>query len=116
MPVLPRREGHDRDHVRRLETVEVAAVPGDGVGQRLIEPPLGTPTKRGETVRAHTVPEVVSGPVRDELDQVRRRLGELADAARELEIRQLVTLTDVVHDPGLASVEAVNAPRTQSST
>ena len=107
MPVLPRPEGRSRPGPRAplrdrrgapryQETVWANASSNPHSGRQ-----------PSAARRSERTPYRKSCPGLSTTNSIRSvgRLGELADAARELEIRQLVTLTDVVHDPGLAPVE-----------
>src|SRR5260221_7735663 len=83
----------------------VLLVPGDGVGEPLLEAVLRPPPEGLELRRVERIPPVVAGPVRDGRDQGRRLAAELQEAMREVQVLDLVAAADIVDLAGLPLVD-----------
>ena len=92
----------------------VLAVPGDGPRQAFVERHLGRPAQLAQTLSAHAVPEVVAGSVLDERDQRLGRLPRGADAPRQLEVGELLAVTDIEDVTRLAMVAGRSCTRRPS--
>ena len=81
----------------------VVAVPGDGLGQALVEVVGGGPAELADPAGVQRVAPVVAWPVGHELDHVLAGAERGQDAAGQLQVGDLVAAADVVDGAGLAA-------------
>src|SRR3990170_6847272 len=80
----------------RLPPVAAGAVPLDRLGETVLEAPLRPPAERAPPRRVEGVAAVVTGPIGHVADEPRVGARQLEDAARDLDVLELVAAADVV--------------------
>src|SRR5947209_15752005 len=86
-PVINTRTGLAFPGAQRLPPPSVGAIPLDRLRQRVVEGPPRHPSERLRPLGIHRVPAVVAGAVRNGGDQRVGLTEQIAERARQIEVR-----------------------------